>query len=312
MGSSFECDKCTGIDTCNKYCTIRTGINLVNFINGVDVIETAIGELREDYRTKEKSLIVCGHGIETYPSPVYMLTGLNTTIDVSGKFKEYCGLTPIQIIKNYMQTLNMSADGAKNSIETFKKFNSNKLLPTPIKPGMECEIEYGEGKSKRVVNSQVDKVYWSTNKQTKKLECTIYFIVDRGILEGNGKCIQIPIVDYGYRIKLPSLERTLKSSEIDRELIQMAPVGFIKPIVVEDDQYTLALDGQYMYRINNDMVYIIGTWKDGSITNFMNGIDPVIKSKAYKKLMNGIKYVDRHRRFIVPYGLFEQNKITIK
>ena len=308
----INCGKCNGTNSkCNKYCHLRAGINLVDFINGVDVVETAIGELREDYRTKEKSLIVCGHCIETYPSPVYLLTGLNTVIDVSGKFRSYNGMTPVQIIKEYIKTLKMSDEGIKKSIETFNKFNSNKLVPNPIKPGMECEIEHGEGENRKISNCIVEQVCWTTNKQSKKLECTVSCLVDKGMLENTGRMIHIPIVEYGTKIRIPSLERTLKSSELDRELIRMAPLGFIKPIVIEDSEYTLALDGKYMYRITNDTACIVGMWKNSTLVSFMNGIESLSKSKAYKKLMNGIKYIDKHRRFMVPYGLFECNKINI-
>ena len=176
---------------------------------------------------------------------------------------------------------------------------------------MECEVEHGEGENRKISNCIVEQVCWTTNKQSKKLECTISCLVDKGMLENTGRMIHIPIVNYGTKIRIPSLERTLKSSELDRELIRMAPVGFIKPIVIEDSEYILALDGKYMYRITNDTACIVGMWKNSTLVSFMNGIESLSKSKAYKKLMNGIKYIDKHRRFMVPYGLFECNKINI-
>lgn len=308
-----KCVKCIGIEKCNKYCALQAGTNLVNFINGVDIIETQIGDLREDSRTKKLGLIVSGHIIESVGAPTYILSDLSTSIDISGKFISYKDMTPLQILKSYLDSLDASTELKENTIKTFKLFNSNRLLPLPIKPGSECEVVYTDHNGKKATtNTKVTSVRWGSDKQTGKLSCYIHCIVDKGIFESNNRTVKVPITEYGENIKLPQLERTLKSSETDRDLIKMNPVGFIKPIVVTDNKFTLALDNQHLYRITDANAFIIGNWKNGKIVDFQGGMEPIQKSKAYKKIHNGINYVEKHKRFIVPYGLFQENTIDLR
>lgn len=307
------CTSCVGLDRCNKYCALQAGTNLVNFINGTDIIETQIGDLREDSRTKKLGLIVSGHIIETTGAPTYVLSDLSTSIDVSGKFIPYNGMSPQQLLNIYLDSLDMAAEAKDKALKTFKLFNSNKLLPVPIKPGAECNVTFEESNGKKVTTStKVTSVRWNSDRKTGKLNCFIHCTVEKGFFDGNNRTVKIPIIEYGENIKLPQIEQTLKSSETDRELIKMNSVGFIKPIVVTDDKFTLALDNQHLYRVTDDKVFIIGNWKSGKIVDFQGGIEPVQKSKAFKKLHNGASYVERHRRFIVPYGLFEANKIDLR
>lgn len=308
-----KCTNCTGTDKCNKYCALQAGTNLVDFINGVDIIETQIGELREDSRTKKLGLIVSGHIIETSGAPTYVLSDLSTSIDISGKFISYKHLAPQQILRTYLDSLDISSEAKENTLKTFKLFNSNRLLPLPIKPGAECEIVYSDNTGKKTtISTKVSSVRWGSDKQTGKLNCFIHCIVDKGIFENNTRVVKIPIVEYGENIKLPQLERTLKSSEMDRDLIKMNSVGFIKPIVVTDDKFSLGVDNQHLYRITDTSVFIIGNWKNGKLVDFQGGTEPIQKSKAYKKIHNGMNYIEKHKRFIVPYGLFESNIIDLR
>lgn len=307
------CATCNGLDKCNKFCDKHLGTNLVNFINGIDVIETAIGDFRENARTKKIEYIISGHILENSSNPTYILSDLSTSIDASGKFISCSGKTPQQILRAYLDTLDMPAEAKTNTMNTFKKFNSSKLLPVPLKPGSECEITYTDNNDKKVVrDARIGSINWNSDKESRKLKCTILCTVEKtGIFDNGSKVIKIPITDYGDKIRLPQIERTLKSSEIDRDLIHMTDVGFIKPIEVADDKYKLAIDNSYLYRIVDSRVFVIGTWRNGKLVAIENGIEPIAKSKAYKKIHNALGYIDKHRRYIVPYGLFEINSIKV-
>lgn len=305
------CSNCKGIEKCTEYCILHAGENLVNFINGVDVVETEIGELRKEVRSDKYAYIVSGHLIEKTGSPTFMLTDLSTSIDIAGKFSKFKGMSPQQILKAYLEKMGASETLKKNSLETFKKFNSNKLLPVPIKPGAEVDVDESLTGTKKTEQTVVSGVKWATDRTTGKLNCEILCRVERGLLDGPGKTIRIPIVEYGTLMRVPLVERTLKSSEIDTELIKMTPVGFIKPIVVTDGKTTLAIDGCHMYKIVDGKAFIIGSWKGEDIAeNYEMGT--LKRTKVYKKIGNAIKFIDKHKRYIIPYGLYDANVIEIK
>ena len=305
------CSKCKGIEKCTEYCLLHVGENLVNFINGVDVIETEIGELRKEARSEKYAYIVSGHMIEKTGSPTYMLSDLSTSIDITGKFSKFNGVSPQQILKAYLEKMGASESLKKNSLETFKKFNSNKLLPVPIKPGSEIDVDESLTGTKKTEQTVVSGVKWSTDRTTGKLSCDILCRIERSLLDGPGKTIRIPITEYGGTIHVPLVERTLKSAEIDPELIKMTPVGFIKPIVVTDGKNTLAVDGCHMYKVMDGKAFIIGTWKGETIVeNYEMG--SLKKTKVYMKINNAIKFIDKHKRYIIPYGLHDANVVEIK
>ncbi len=308
-----SCTKCTGIEKCTKYCERHLGSNLVNFINGIDVIETQIGEFRTNFKTNKIEYIVSGHSIENSGSPSYILSDLSTSIDASGKFISCGGKTPMQILKNYLDSLDIKDEVKESALATFKKFNSSKLLPIPLKPGSECQIVYEDANGKQVkAQSKIFGIKWLSEKSSGKLRCTIFCSVEKvSYFDTIDKIVKIPITDYGDKISLPQIERMLKTSEIDRSFIKMTDVGFIKPILIKDDKYTLAIDNMYLYRVVDNRTFIVGVWSNGKIKEVQGGIEPISSSKAYKKLSNAFNYIEKHRRFIVPYGLFELNKIEV-
>ena len=305
------CSSCVGTDKCSKYCVLRAGSNLVNFVNGIDVVETQIGEFRKGgFDSKINSLIISGHMIESGGSPTYILTDLSTSIDISGKFNTDNGMTPVYILKSYLESIKMDKEVIDASLKTFKRVNSNKLVPVPLKPGAECEVTYQDANGKEVTSvCKVKMIKWTTDKKTGKIECTVLCPVEKGLIEE--KCLKIPLTEYGTTIRLPHLEHTLKSSEIDRELLVMTHMGFIKPIVVSDGKYEVAIDGQYLYRIIDGKATIVGTWQNGKIVDVHGGLDLISRSKAYKRIKNALTYIEKHKRFIAPLGLFEANSISV-
>lgn len=308
------CVNCTGLDKCNKVCELHMGYGLLTFIKGIDFIETQIGEFRENYKTNKIEYIVSGHVLESAGEPTYILSDLTTSIDASGKFIPFNGRSPQQILRSYLDSIGIASNIRDSALDTFRKLNSNKLLPFPLKPGAECEITYKDNAGKsNTTTCKIHNVRWSADRTSGKIKCLVVCAVDKNVtFETNSKMIPIPLTEYGHNIRLPQLERTLKSSEMDREILKMTDIGFIQPIEVMDDKYTLALDGLYLYRIIDNRIFMIGTWKGTKIVDYMNGMEPILKSKAYKRISNALGYIDRHRRFIAPYGLYESNKIKIK
>lgn len=312
METGVICKDCIGVEKCNKYCTYNAGINLIEFINNVDTVESQIGELSIDKLTNKASFIVSGHMLKAGEPPTYMLSSLSIGIDASGKLTSYGNKTPFQILKSTLSILNTEEQRKADTLDTFKTFNSNRLLPIPIKPGSDCEIVFKNKDDKKVSSSgKVTHIQWTVGKKNGKIGCCVYVIPEKGANDNNSKGIKIPLSEYGVSITLPQIERTLKSAEIDRELIKMSDLGLIKPIVISDDKITIAADKNYVYRLTDTMPVIVAQWKDGKIVDKSGGLSTVSKSKAYKKFHNALNYIERHRRFIVPYGFYEPNKITV-
>jgi hypothetical protein len=231
-------------------------------------------------------------------------------IDASGKFISQGDESPLSMLKAYIDSLNVDREAKEIAILTFKKVNSNKLLPVPIKTGSECEIISEDSNGKQAVSvGKVRLVKWVTDKKTGKLNCTLFCDIEKGSFDA--KVAKIPIVDYGERIRLPQIEHTLKSSELDRDFIKMTPIGFIKPIEVFDGKYTVAIDGQHIYRVQEDRIFIAGSWSGNKLVLNKEMSDSLQKTKAYKKIHSVINYIERHKRFIVPYGLCEANIIDL-
>ena len=302
-----QCKKCTGLEKCNKYCHLQMGASIVSFINGIDTVETRIGDLEKGSpNVGDSDLIISGHMVDTSSTATYILSSIKTSICASGKFTQYDGMYPGEILKRYLDSLSVDPDVKHNSILTFKKYNSNRMLPIPIKPGTECEITYDDDGKSRTIKSKVNVVKWRTDPQTSKLICEILFVVEKGMYETNYKSVKIPITEYGTKLKILNIERSLKSSEIDREIIKMEHCGFIKPIIVKDNKVTLALDGQRLYRILDDgKAVIAANFNEDKLVDFQGGLDPLKKTKAYRKIRDNLDYIEKHKRFIAPYGLME-------
>lgn len=311
MKIKLECSTCIGSDNCNKYCDLQLGASMVNFISGVDTCETQIGEFSKDSRSGKIAYICSGHIIDSGSTPAYILSDLQTNIDASGKFKVCGGLQPQQIMQNYINILKVPQDAKDAAMIQFSKFNSLKQLPVPFKPGLECEVTVVNGEQSKISPAKIFSIRWTADHKSGKMSCLVVCSLDKGVLDNNLKLVKIPITEYGNLMRLPHIERSLKSSEIKRETIKCTDLGIIKPIVVKDGKITLAIDGSHMFKIVDTRVFIIGTWKNGKMVDVQSGMQQIKDAKAYKYLKSAINYIEKHRRFIAPYGVYDENIIEL-
>lgn len=312
MEIRMNCGNCVGSANCNKYCDIQIGINLVNFISGVDTCETKIGEFNKDSRTGKITYICSGHILENSSNPAYILSDLQTNIDASGKFITCGGLQPQQIMQNYLNTISAPQEAKDAALMQFNKFNTLKVLLVPFKPGIECEVTIDSNGQAKNSPAKVHSLKWQADKQSGKISCIVICSVDKSTLFDNAvKLVKIPITEYGTSLRLPHVERTLKSSEIKREVIKVTDLGVIRPILVKDGKTTLAIDGSHLYKIVDTRVFIIGNWQNGKIVDVNAGLQQVKETKAYKYIKSTLGYIEKHKRFIAPYGVFVENIIQI-
>lgn len=311
--SNMKCTKCTGIDSCNKYCECKVGENLVNFINNIDSIETSIGDFRKD-STGKSTYVVSGYAVEhgDMLHPIDILVSFHDLqMRASGKFKEFMGKTPGQCLMAYTEQQNLSKPIQLKALDDFKLFNSNKILPAPFRPGADVGVTYKgfEGKLKTHTTS-VKQMRWNINKETLNLEG--FFIADVGRNESGSTHEKFNFRDYGITWTLPNLERNLKTADIRYEAVKMDDIGFIKPLeLISSDDTAIAVDCRHMYFCSKGIDLIIGSWIGREMVENEEYSALVKNNKAYKKVKHYLMFLERHKRFIVPYGLVEANTIKV-
>lgn len=304
------CDNCVGLDSCVKYCDIRVGENIVNFVNGIDSVESTIGELRagEEFDRPGETIMVIGYELAkgSNPMTVYGTPPKNGVV-LQGKLKDYNGSNPIQMLRKYTGYCKLPNPVQSKAMDDLKKFNSNKIIPTPFKVGADIEVIHKgfDNKSHRTL-SNADFIKWRLDG-SGELVGTI--LVHVGRTDTGSNYAKVKFSEYGINWFLPNLERNLKTSEITYEAIRMSNLGLIDPIEVTDGKTTLAVDSQHMYLVKGSTITIVGDWTPNGMKENPEFMSSIHKTKAYKKLNTCMKFIEKHRRFIVPYGLSEANKL---
>jgi hypothetical protein len=228
---------------------------------------------------------------------------------VQGKFENYMGMTPTQLLKEYTKYRGISKNSQNKAVEELNKVNSNKIVPDTIKIGSEIECKYtgGDGRQHKAT-AKVNMIKFSVN-ESGRLVGTI--MVDAGRFESSSTKVKLKYSEYGETWTLPKLEQNLKTSDITREIIKMNDNGLIHPIEISDGKNTIAIDSQHMYLVESKNCFIVGNWESSKIKISSEYADKVENTKAYKKFKQCLTYIDRHRRFIVPYGLSSANHIDV-
>lgn len=300
------CDKCNGIDKCNKMCILHCGKALYNFINGVDTIRTRIGEYESTKRNGSLDLVVSGHQLYDIETSSWLLTSISTALDASDKFSRAYDKNAFQIASLYCKYANINSEETKAITDKIKEINKNKLLILPFKPHTNCNIDFDyDGEKFKKQDAQISLIKWDTNKDTHKINCNISFELNNKN-SGTNK-ITLDIKDYITKFRLSQMDIQAKGKNHDKNMIKVNDYGMFKPIYVTDNTSAVVVDGTYMYYILNDETHIIGYW---DVTDKMK-VTANIKTKAFTRVMDNIEYIRNHKRYIAPYLLLEANKILV-
>ena len=310
-----SCENCIGLESCLKYCDIRVGENIVNFVNGIDSVESKIGEIHSGkdfggFSDIKATDIFMTTGITLHKnySPTNVITKAPTNgMVVQGKLGNCDGKSPIQLLKKYTSYCKLPAHVQNKAADDLKKFNSNRVIPTPFKAGTDIEVVHKgfDGKTTKTLTT-VEQIKYNINT-AGALEGMI--LADVGRTDTGSSYAKVKLSEYGTSWFLPNLERNLKTSEITYEAIRMNNMGLIDAIEVTDGTNTIAVDSQHMYLAKKGSITIIGDWGDSGMKENPEIMGAVTKTKAYKKMKTYMRFIEKHRRFIIPYGLSEVNKI---
>lgn len=303
--TTSECNKCMDITKCGRGCALHTGKALIDFLLGIDTCETSIGDYDCRNRGGQTDLVVSGHQIFYMENPAKVLTSIDTAIDISDKFCTAYDKNAYQIATAYCKHIGMIQEDMKNIGSLIKNINSNRLLVMPFKPHTKCKVVIGDASLDKKKDGEITFLKWTTNKETHKLECLIGFNVQAG----SNQVVKYNITEYLDKFRLSQMEIKAKSNKHDDRLICMTSHGIFKPILVKDkkNNMAVAIDGSYMYVVNKTETHIIGYWNEREKFTLKRRVN----TPALDKIMDNIDFIERHRRYIAPYMLYEANTIEI-
>lgn len=307
----------TNMNKLIKYSDVLAGESLYKFITHIDTVKSSIGEYRKANNIGTGSLIVTGVQLENLDNPINLLSDTSVNLEVNGKFNNFMDKPPIQLLKMYMNTLvSLQGDSHNQAVlNKFKRIIASKDIVIPFKPGADCtftvkkdDIEHNN------ITSVIKSVIWTTDKESTKLIGYITsFAVGIGAFT---KTYRIPLEEYGASFKILSIERGLKKGNVNRDIIKVTRFGFISPIEIIDGNIRLVIDGSNVFIIEDNQAYLIARWRrindlgESELveTDMAKSLE---KTKAYKHLKANIEYIEKHRRFIAPYGIVDTNKINL-
>lgn len=300
------CSNCVGIDKCTKSCILHLGKALVDFIQRIDVAETRIGEYSSRKKGTAPDLVVYGHQLFDMNSPSWILTDINTILDMSDKFLTAYDKNAFQIANIYCKHIGMSAEETKAVTDKIKAINKNLMLVLPFKPHANCEIDLTiDGNTEKKKEATISYLKWITNKETHKINCTVGFNLTNSAMTQHTK---MDIKDYIDKFRLSQMEMLAKGAKHDKNLIKITDYGIFKPIVIKEGNTSIAIDASYVYYSTNGETHIIGFWNDRDELV----MDKSIKTKAVNKIRDNLAYIKNHKKYMAPYMLFEPNVIEIK
>jgi len=301
--------KC-GQENCKGLCEYAVGRRLATFLNEVDTVQTSIGEIDNKY--SKGTLIATGIKIYRDGTASTVLKELkDISIPMEQRFNGYNNKNVRLILREYI-----NASGCNNGRELLtklKEIEENKLVLMPFKVRQLCDVIHIRQSNNKEVNgekvecrTEIQCVKWAID-DSGKLHCALVTTIND---PDSGKKIVLKLEDYEERFKLVNLERATVSGKTQEKIIRMTRFGFIKPIEINHKDNIIIIDNCSLYAKYKDEGDIreIANWSGNKVVYAEK-----IKDTKLEQFVNAnVEYINKHRRWIAPYGLHETNKIDIK
>lgn len=313
-----------------KNTELRSGYSIARLIREVDMVESRIGSISDGTSTGPRYLITTGMQVDSMGTPTHILGDCRISLEVSQKLRSIRGKSAASLLKQYIDD-SKSPDGAQ-LMEKLRNIESNKLLLTPIKPKMSCEVMVEEEvlderldslpdsertikKRSRIKTSTIEIVKWFTDTKTGQLRCCIL----TEVLDGtSGKRAKIDIEEYGSKLFLTDIERSIKvGANTEHKLIRMTRYGYIKPIKILNNLGNgLIIDNSFVYSLSSydtdgNELTPIAYWNNADELVGDETFNKIQKTMLYKAIKKNMVYVAQHRRYIAPSGTADYNVVTI-
>lgn len=298
--------------TCISHCALNTGYSLAKFLAETETVESSIGELIKASDKRGDYLLVTGIQVDSGYNPTKILGPHQMGISRSKKLGNSWNIPTASIVRDYCKIVGNKQETTLN--QTLSGIESHKLLLTPLKPGMQCEVYVEEKQTDggepilRKKHSTIEYLKWQTNPSTKQVECFVITDVLDAVTNKRGK---IPITQYGERILLTDLERSLSvNTDKAHNLIKMTNFGAIHPIEITTGKgNSLVLDNTYLYSVTFDTAIVVASWENGKLVGDKD-FQRISKNSLFKLINSYIPYISQHRKYMTPYGVIDSNIIN--
>ena len=300
MDINLDNCRCDELNKCNRYCPIKVGRNIWNFIKNIECVDTKIGEMTHSNRGGDG--LISGHIECNKEAPIDLIFEDINGIDISGKFKAYNDRSAQWYIGKLLDYLGVTGENRDKLMSAVKRFNSNAKMPMMLKVGSVCNVINKDGK--KVEKCTLHMVRWAVANGNCSLQ--YIFTTDRKFIESGNSTIIVDSEEYQDRIFTSADNQT---SCLDKQLIKITNYGLVRPIEFSDGKVTIAIDSQNVYRIGSNGADVIGEWDGAKIKSVRSGLQAIKNSSAYEKMQKHIKYINAYRKYIIPYGIVDSNKI---
>ena len=315
MNDSFKGLK-VDFDKYSRFTKMHVGYAFENLLNGIAFVKSDIGSYRTSKKDGKVDLIVSGHRIDGHNENSYILTSLNTFLCMSKKFKTSAtGVCVTEVFNEYLdamypQDIEENKEYKYKCIEKIKAIDSNKLLPLPFKLMNKYSIDLETNQGLNTFELELVSVIWRTNKETGKLETTLTFVQD--YIPNVGKYIKFKYEDYMNKFRPNRNGVYIKEGELNKDLIKITDFGLFKPIEVVDEKNRLIIDNTFIYNVAFGDTTVVGRWTETNQLELFRECSSVSKSKAYKFVQANVGTIGLHRKYIIPYTLYDTNIVETK
>jgi hypothetical protein len=287
--------KCTEVDISRS---------IINFVTGVDMVETQIGKYSRNVGSDKDDLICSGHIIEEHePGSTILYTFVDKTkLNITPKFKDAFNKTAVQLV-NCCDDIEQ--DEKEEIKESITALNKNRKLIMPFKPGntdLEVIIECENTTVKKQMGIHMLK--WSTDSETGNLICELMCKSKSNFFNRRCTC---RLEDYGTTYNIGALKLSTAGSKVKmNKIIEMTASGMVRPFEVIHKNVSIIVDGTYMYMKRGSDVYVIGEWAGSNMQ-----INTKSEDKALTKMKQCLTVLSLHRKYIAPYMLIDSKKLEV-
>lgn len=262
--------------------------SLAELMREAHIVDINIGELEKS--GDKYDLIVVGNDLYT------SITGKRLK-KISSSFKvakkKYISNGFQKPLRTMLTDNGIDGAEADNIVKTIDKINSNKASAVMFRAGLEMIVQGAEQKS----GSHVKLTRVRVNDDTGVVEMRI-------AIEADGKIVAEPLVeDYNKQFKIysNSVSNALEKNKHADDIIKIENCGLIKTVEIIRDNGSYVVDNRLVIRnmepiakwVADRLVYVDGTKQEDKIADDIE------------------KFLALHRKYIIPFGFCETNKIRM-
>lgn len=262
--------------------------SLAELVREAHIVDINIGELEKS--ENKYDLIVIGNDLYT-SSTGKRLKKISSSFKVAKK--KYISNGFQKPLRTMLTDNGIDATEADKIVKTIDNINNNKASAVMFRAGLEMIVQGAEQKS----GSHVKLTRVRVNDATGVVEMRV-------AIEADGKIVAEPLVeDYNKQFKIysNSVSKALDKNEHADDIIKIENCGLIKTVELICDNGSYVIDNRLVIRnmepiakwVADRIVYVDGTRQEDKIADDIE------------------KFIAMHRKYIIPFGFCETNKVRM-